>query len=350
MQLVKDSGESLTLRIRSIDGLWALATMLRKGQRIGMLGARRDTTTGRSVTEDGRSKAAERRSMRIELAVEQVEHQPFSDRLRVHGTITDAPIDLGAHHTHLISIGDKLDVYDMEMWTPDDRALLKSTIAVASSGRIIVVVVEADEITTHLLSMSGWKELDHKTLRGGGKRASNADSVLSGFIHSAASALIQTLTPDSDLHLLGPGSSKQALDLELSSLGHRGKRVLVPTNSGGRSALHEFLSGSTGNQAITEHALAKATTLMDESLRRIATNGAVVYGMDAIQQAAEEGAIETLLIDAEHLRSGTDTSELSDLVRATGGDIVQCPSHHDASEELLGLGGCIALLRWKIEP
>ena len=80
MQLVKDSGESLTLRIRSIDGLWALATMLRKGQRIGMLGARRDTTTGRSVAEDGRSKAAERRSMRIELAVEQVEHQPFSDR------------------------------------------------------------------------------------------------------------------------------------------------------------------------------------------------------------------------------------------------------------------------------
>ena len=323
--------------------------MLRKGQRIGMLGARRDTTTGRNVVDDGRSKAAERRVMRIELAVEQVEHQPFSDRLRVHGTITDAPIDLGAHHTHLISIGDKLDVYDMDMWTQDDRALLRSTIAVSSSGRIIVVVVEADEITTHLLSMSGWKELDHRTLRGGGKRASNADSVLAGFIHSAASALIQTLAPNTDIHLLGPGSSKQALDLELATLGHRGKRIIVPTNSGGRSALHEFLSGSTGNQAITEHALAKATTLMDESLRRVATDGAVAYGIKAIQQAAEEGAVETLLIDAEHLRSGADKSELSEIIRAAGGDVVQCPSHHDASAELLGLGGCIALLRWRIE-
>ncbi len=313
-----------------------------------MLGARRDTTTGRSVTEDGRSKAAERRTMRIELAVEQMEHQPFSDRLRVHGTITDAPIDLGAHHTHLIGIGDKLDVYDMDMWTQDDKALLRSTIAVASSGRIIVVVVEADEITTHLLSMSGWKELDQRTLRGGGKRASNADSVLSGFIHSAASALIQTLTDDADIHLLGPGSSKQALDLELGRLGHRGKRTLVPTNSGGRSALHEFLSGSTGDQAITEHALAKATMLMDESLQRIATDGAVAYGNDAIQRAAEEGAIETLLIDTEHRRRDPETAELSDLVRYAGGEVVQCPSHHDASAELLGLGGCIALLRWRI--
>ena len=136
MQLVKDSGERLTLRIQSIDGLWALATMLRKGQRIGMIGARRDTTTGRSVAEDGRSKAAERRTMRIELAVEQIEHQAFSERLRIHGTITEAPIDLGAHHTHLISMGDKVDVYDLEMWTQDDRALLKSTIVLHQAGEL----------------------------------------------------------------------------------------------------------------------------------------------------------------------------------------------------------------------
>ena len=50
-----------------------------------------------------------------------------------------------------------------------------------------------------------------------------------------------------------------------------------------------------------------------------------------------------------NLSSGPDASDLSDLVRAAGGEIVQCPSHHDASDELLGLGGCIALLRWKID-
>ena len=87
---------------------------------------------------------------------------------------------------------------------------------------------------------------------------------------------------------------------------------------------------------------------MDEGLRRIAVGGAVAYGIGAIQSAAEEGAIEILLIDAEHLRSGPEIAELSDLIQSSGGEVVQCPSHHDASGELLGLGGCIALLRWEI--
>jgi stalled ribosome rescue protein Dom34 len=66
----------------------------------------------------------------------------------------------------------------------------------------------------------------------------------------------------------------------------------------------------------------------------------------------EEGAIETFLITAELLRStepciggmqwSTWVSGLPDI----GADLIQCSSDHDAGQQLIGMGGAIALLRY----
>ena len=52
------------LRVETEDDLWTLARLARKGMNLGMLGERRDQTTGGE--EGGRAKSAERKKMVIE--------------------------------------------------------------------------------------------------------------------------------------------------------------------------------------------------------------------------------------------------------------------------------------------
>ena len=68
----------------------------------------------------------------------------------------------------------------------------------------------------------------------------------------------------------------------------------------------------------------------------------------------DEGAIETLLVAIDLLRdeqTEIDGVILSQWIRGLddiGGRLVQCSTEHDAGEQLLGLGGVVALLRYKM--
>ena len=89
--------------------------------------------------------------------------------------------------------------------------------------------------------------------------------------------------------------------------------------------------------------------LIEEGLKRISTRGAVAYGQTELEKAAEQGSIETLVIEAGLLRSESFWTEVAASVRANGGQVVQASVDHDAGEELMGMGGAIGLLRWTLE-
>jgi stalled ribosome rescue protein Dom34 len=76
--------------------------------------------------------------------------------------------------------------------------------------------------------------------------------------------------------------------------------------------------------------------------------------MDSVANAAQQGAVEALVIVASMLRSGDDASRVrwEDIVaqvEASRGSVIQASIDHDAGQQLVGLGGAIALLRWKVE-
>ena len=87
--------------------------------------------------------------------------------------------------------------------------------------------------------------------------------------------------------------------------------------------------------------------MLVEVWKRISTNGAVAYGKDAIKKALGEGAIETLLISADLVRE-EDWSNVVSGLNDIGAKLVQCSTDHDAGEQLLGMGGAVALLRFRV--
>ena len=116
---------------------------------------------------------------------------------------------------------------------------------------------------------------------------------------------------------------------------------------GGRGAANEVISEGLAGDILAEHAVVQETTMLEEVWKRISTNGAVAYGKDAIRKALGEGAIETLLISADLVRE-EDWSNVVSGLNDIGAKLVQCSTDHDAGEQLLGMGGAVALLRFRV--
>ena len=128
--------------------------------------------------------------------------------------------------------------------------------------------------------------------------------------------------------------------------------VNVPTSIGGRAAANEVLSQGLADTVLGEHAIVEQVKAIDEALRRIATEGAVTYGRKMVSDASEQGAVETLVIEAGLLRGeggSSEWEEVASLVGASGGRVIQASTEHDSGKQLLGMGGAIAILRWKLE-
>ena len=354
MNILKRDLHEWRLRVETLDDLWVLARLARRGVSVAMLGERRDQTT--AGEEGGRSKQAERKKMWIQLSVQTTEHQSFSDTLRIHGIIEEAPIDIGMHHTHMVELRDDLVLSNTKGFSEMDVQLLKESESASKQGQVALLVVEGDEIILYFITARGLRESATWTMRGGGKRGDlrQHERVASQFRQTIVDGLTQQLDEMMPLVLCGPGRNRDRMLEDLRGAGHRRPMLSVATSMGGRGAANEVLRDGLAGELLAQHRMVQEVTLLEEAWVRISTNGAVAYGGEAIKKAVQEGAVERLLILADLLRDDTSTcdgspwSELVEQITSSGGEIIQCSADHDAGEQLVGFGGAVALLRYSV--
>ena len=344
--------EGFRLRIESEDDLWALSQLCRPDSILGMLSHRRDSTTG--TQEDGRAKSAERKPMWIVLNVEKTEFQPFTDNLRAHGIIKDANFDIGSHHTHIISPGDEVELEFPGGFIKSDLSLLKETISSGSRAKSALIVVENDEIILFEVTSHGIRDVSQFSMRGGGKRINDSSGVRRDFFEKVAKETILVFSDDMPMVICGPGLAREQFESILRANGSKNQILNAATSIGGRSAANEVLADGLADAVLGEHALVSQIKAIEEGLKRISTNGAVAFGMNFISEAADSGAIETLAIDANLIRSQDievreNWESILQTTELSKGIIIQVSQDHDSAQQLLGLGGAIALLRWKMD-
>ena len=353
MQLLNQSEQHWKLRIDSEDDLWVLARLAVSGRSLAMLGERRDTTTAES---GDRAKAAERKKMYIQLRIITTEYKTYSNILRVHGTIEQAPIDIGSHHTHLIEVGDEIELKSLNGFPEYDRLLLQDTMTSGKKSNVSIIVVENDEIILFEVTRRGLREGATWTMRGGGKRGDvrASESVAKSFQEKVAKEILAASSSDHPMILCGPGHARERLRNVI--LDHDPQRTirLVSTSMAGRSGANEIIRDGLAEELLSEHAISKEIKLLEEVWLRLSKNGAVAYGEQELSRAMNEGAIETLLISADTLR---DSEAMIDDIPVSvwiegiadiGAELVQCSSDHDSGEQLNNMGGIIALLRYKM--
>jgi protein pelota len=333
--------------------LWVLARFAISGRSLAMLGERRDTTTAES---GGRAKAAERKKMWIQLRIITTEYKTYSSILRVHGTIEQAPMDIGSHHTHLVEVGDEIELHSQSGFPEYDSLLLTETMTSDKKSNVSIIVVENDEIVLFEVTRRGLREGATWTMRGGGKRGGirTSETVAKSFQQQVAKEILAATSTKLPMILCGPGHARERLRRVILAQDPQRTIRLVSTSMAGRPGANEIIREGLADELLSEHAISKEIQLLEEVWLRLSKNGAVAYGENELSKAMNEGAIETLLVSADTLRNpeamidGTPVSTWIQGISDIGAELVQCSSDHDSGEQLNNMGGVIALLRYRL--
>ncbi|MDY6817749.1 MAG: mRNA surveillance protein pelota [Halobacteriales archaeon] len=343
--------ERITLVPESLDDLWHLAYVLEPGDEVSGQSTRRIQRDDEQLRDTG----GEREQLHLTIEVEDVEFHKFANRLRVGGVIIDCSREdqLGFHHTINIEEYQKITVE--KVWQPDQLDRIETAVEAAETPDVAVATIEEGEAHIHTIAQYGTEEYASITGTTGKGEYARARSKLFGDLAAALDRI------DVDAIILaGPGFTKQdAHDFIAENYPELAEKItVVDTSSVGDRGVHEVLKRGAVEDIQAETRIAREAELIDELMERIATGEEVAYGPDQVAQAAEYGAVETLLVVDERLRAergGPETGEweidVNDVIRTVeqqGGDITVFSSEFDPGQQLANLGGIAALLRYRI--
>ncbi|MFC7190491.1 mRNA surveillance protein pelota [Halocatena marina] len=349
-QRVEGGHERITVVPESLDDLWHLSNVLEPGDAVG-------GDTHRRVRRDDdqlRDTGGEREHMYVTIEVDDVEFARFANRLRVSGTISDCSREdqLGFHHTLNVEENNEIEI--TKRWKPDQLERLTEAVEASENPDVAIATVEEGAAHVHTVAQYGAEE--RTSLTGPTGKGEYARSRTELF--SELTAVLSRMSVDAII-LAGPGFTKQDAykHIEENAPDLAELITMVDTSSVGDRGVHEVLKRGAVEDVQAETRIAREAELIDQLMQEIAQGAQATYGIDGVAEAAEYGAIETLLVVDDRLREerGGDgkwdrsVNALLETVDQKGGDIVVFSGEFDPGEQLHNLGGIAALLRYRLE-
>jgi protein pelota len=339
---IEDGYGTVTLVPESLDDLWHLKYVIEGGDTVSALTQRR-VERNDDMT---RSTGGERETLDIELEADDVEFARFANRLRVSGVIRscDRETEIGNHHTVNVEKNDEISV--TKDWKPDQLERIEEA-EEADENEVAVATVEEGEAHVHTVRAHGVEE--RATLTGTTGKGDDA-APREELFGELASVLENT---DADAVVLaGPGFTKRdAYDYMEENAPELAETVVVEdTASVGGRGVHEVLKRGAVERVAEEARVSEEARLVDELMERVGKGGAAAYGLDAVQDAVEYGAVEHLLVVDEFLRGHRD--EIDPLIEGAeqkGGDVTVLSSEFEPGQRVDHLGGVAALLRYRLD-
>ncbi|ERG99191.1 MAG: putative translation factor pelota [Haloquadratum sp. J07HQX50] len=344
-------GETLRVELtpENVDDLWHLSHILEPADRVSG-----DTTRRIQRDDDAlRDTGGEREHLSVTLSVTDVEFGRFANRLRVGGEIVSCSREdqLGHHHTINVEVHDELTV--KKVFAPDQLSRLEEAEAAAENADVVVATVEEGEAHVHTVAQYGTEERFSKTAPTGKGDYAQPRTELFADLGMALSRM----SADAII-LAGPGFTKQDaksyIDSNYPEVAE--KISMVDTASVGDRGVHEVLKRGAVDAVQEETRISREADLIDELMEGIATDEKVAYGVSAVGEAAEFGAVETLMIVDNELRAARrgeqdweqDIDSIIESVEQQGGEVVILSGEFDPGQRLRNLGGVAALLRYRL--
>jgi protein pelota len=327
----------IRLFAETLDDIWHLSHLVEPGDLVF-------ATTFRSVdaaTDKLRPEKAEKRPVRLGIRVEKVEFHQHTSRLRIGGVI-ESGVDVTSHHTLNVEPGFEISV--IKRWRSVDCERVRRAVDASAYGVVHVVSVEEGEAQVYRLRQFGPEWVT--TITAGSSKG--ADTGTRQVLFEKTLEAVTAVT--GPLVVAGPGFVKDEfagyMKTRAPEIAER--MVVVETRRIGRGAVQEVIGQGILERLLGDLYLAREVGLMDEVLLRVATEGAVAYGIGEVKKAIAYGAAETVLISDNLLRDRevTGVIERAEHVNAS---VVVLSTEFEPGERLAALGGVAALLRYRIE-
>ncbi|MDT8781560.1 MAG: mRNA surveillance protein pelota [Candidatus Bathyarchaeota archaeon] len=336
------------------DDLWHLYNVIYKGDEVYAYTSR----AIKSDTETSRPKSAERVSAFMGVKVESVGWDKFLGKLRVHGLICHAPdiIPTGAHHTISIALNQQLTIVKKE-WA---KHLLDRLIKASETEKpLLIVSIDDEGFAIAETKQYGYEtRVEQRTRLPGKNEADKRVEATKAYFRLVLNSLnklwMQTHNP---IIIIGVGYIKNDFVNYVSDESKELSRAVVDiksVNNGGTAGIDESLRSGILLKAANQLRIVEETQAMEEVMKRLGKGeGTVTYGLEPVENAANMGAIEKLIVADVTLREAEETLrlKLEEIMRSAEhrqASITVVSTEHEAGEKLLSLGGVVALLRFAI--
>ena len=329
----------------NLDDIWHLYNIVDEGDLVRAVTWRTDEQKDDKI----RSKKSEKKRMKVGVRVTEIKFHEFSDRLRVHGTIEEAPQDLGSFHTLNIT-ADKMDSLSIVKKEWKDHQLQRIDEAVKLRNQAIITFVSLDEdtATVAVLRHSGVQWIADIDSKRSGKMFESKDTQ-NEYFGEIFSVVKTNKQEDSTLVVVGPGFTKD----HLVKIGKEKepeifkKFVVHGTGCSGMNGVQEAIKTGIIEQITKENRVVFETGLIEKLFEEIKKNGLATYGEKEVKNALSCGAVERLLI-ADVLVRKENGEELLKLAKQNNSEFTIINTMHEAGKKIEGIGGVAALLRYQI--
>ena len=346
----EEGRERITLVPENVDDLWHLSHVLESGDLVS------GDTTRRIQRDDDqmRDTGGQREHLSVTISVGDVEFARFANRLRVGGEIVGCSREDQLGHHHTLNVEEHDEVTIEKHFKPDQKKRIEEAEEAAENPDVVIATVEEGAAYIHTVAQYGTEERFSFTAPTGKGEYARPRSELFAELGKALARM------DVDAIILaGPGFTKQdARDYIAEN--HRDiveKITVVDTSGVGDRGVHEVLKRGAVDEVQTQTRISKEADLIDDLMEGIATGEKVSYGIEEVAEAADFGAVETLLVLDERLREerqgggewDVDVNEVIQTVERQGGEVAVFSSEFDPGRQLKNLGGIAAILRYRLQ-
>lgn len=334
------------LCIETLDDLWALHQLVNVG----------DVVSGKTLRKIKVNEEADaaKKSVFLTIQVKDVDFSVNQSHVRISGTVTTGPEDVpkGSYHTFSIDDGSVITILKNE-WTTVDRIRLENAVKSRKTS-ILVCVFDREEALIARLTHMG-HEIICKLAGEVEKKVEGSKAGKDFFVQLSLELERLRVRENADaIVLASPAFWKDPLWKVLSA--HVRKiSVFATCSSVTESAISEVLRRDETSSALKNAAASQEMLAVEKVLAEIAKNGKVAYGIVAVSDAANAGAIESVCVSDGFIQRSRQNDSYDRIehvlqtIEATKGTIMLVSSSHDGGKRLDGIGGIAALLRYKVE-
>lgn len=338
----------------SDDDLWHLYNVIYKGDEVYAYSSR----VIKSDKEYSRPKSGERVSAFIGVTVESVAWDKFLGKLRVHGVIIHAPdiIPTGVHHTVNIALNQPATIVKKK-WPK----YLLDRIKQASKTEKPMIILSIDDEGFALAETRQYGvdiKVEERLKLPGKHEADKRSAATRKYFKRVVNSLNQLWAPRHyPIVIVGVGFVKNYFAKYLSEEQTDIVKSLVDVksvNNGGVSGIYEALRSGVLLKAAKRMRIASETAFVEEAMKRLGKSDATIaYGLEGVEKAVQNGAVETLVLADTMLRETGEEQRLhlENLLREVErhrGCITIVSTEHEAGAKLLALSGIVALLRFPV--
>ncbi|PWI49727.1 mRNA surveillance protein pelota [Candidatus Heimdallarchaeota archaeon B3_Heim] len=363
MRIIKSDlrTNQVIIRAESPTDLYILSTIIVNGDKVIAKTSRRIRRTG---SESRSGDESQRITMIIGIEVEGQNFQESvaSNRLRIKGTIFKGPeqhVSIGSYHTINVGLSDTISVFKAE-WSRYYLKILEDAENASKKPKIGLLAVDNNEVCIGILDNYQLNVLFQE--KSGVSRKHSKAKVRkeqsSSFFETITQVIQRSILPETKNILIGgPGFVKERLADHLrNSMPKENLNIVIGSSlsGGNRIGLFELMKSEALDKLAKDFQILEERRDIDEFLGRISKGtGDVAYGYTHINQIAETGVIETILMMDSYLHgtnqaSATDIQKLLTMIEQMKGKIVIISSQSEAASQLKTFGGIIALLRYAL--